>query len=114
MSASASTKAGLAKSAASASSPKVGVGGQQAVGSIININLAPEEEEEDDNIPKKSISAEAETSYSLADFASSQSQAESASAISQKKLTTQEYTIGGLPYDDWREWAASVKEKPMP
>jgi hypothetical protein len=45
---------------------------------------------------------------------SSSKQAEDAKKISTKKLTTSESNIGGLPNEDWRAWAASVKEKPMP
>lgn len=53
-----------------------------------------------------------ETSINRA--SSSSRQAESASKIAKKKITTSEINVGGLPSGDWREWAASVKQKPMP
>ena len=31
-----------------------------------------------------------------------------------KNVRTSETTIGGLPNADWREWAGTVKERPMP
>ena len=62
--------------------------------------------------PEPEPVASATASYSS--FASSSRQAEAAEKISQKKLTTSEFTLGGLPSDDWREWAPTVKERPMP
>jgi len=109
MGASASVKAGLVKGAANALSSVGGPKGA-AIGSVVNVALSGVDDDE------SLIGAEysEKSSSSLSNFASNQAQAKSAFEISKKKLTTQEYTIGGLPYDDWREWAASVKEKPMP
>jgi hypothetical protein len=53
-----------------------------------------------------------QTSYD--DFSATSRQSENAQKISEKKIVTSEVNIGGLPDVDWRAWAASVKEKPMP
>lgn len=65
--------------------------------------------------PKKGVSnLGASVSNKYDKFASSSKQAENAFKISQKKIKTKELNFGGLPNVDWREWAASVKERPMP
>jgi len=62
--------------------------------------------------PEPAFSGSGSISYS--EFASSSEQAESAEKISQKKLTKQEFTIGGLPADNYHEWAGTVQDRPMP
>jgi len=47
-------------------------------------------------------------------FARNEKQSEAAKQIASKDVSTSEINVGGLPYEDWREWAASAKEKPMP
>lgn len=47
-------------------------------------------------------------------FSRSRAESEAASKIASKDITTSEVTIGGLPKKDWREWAETVKAKPMP
>lgn len=47
-------------------------------------------------------------------FARTKKQSEDASKISSKNVKITEVNFGGSPSADWREWAASVKEKPMP
>ena len=47
-------------------------------------------------------------------FARNENQAQDAFNIASKDITTSEINIGGLPHEDWREWAESAKEKPMP
>ena len=76
--------------------------------------LPPKNMDDDEVLFLFGVDVNANTRTNLGQFASSKTQADSALEISKKKLSKQEYTIGGLPSDDWREWAASVKAKPMP
>lgn len=55
-----------------------------------------------------------ESSENLSSFARNNKQSESANTISQKTSRTTEVNIGGSPKSNWREWAESVKDKPMP
>ena len=107
--ASAGVKAGLVKAAANLATKFGGPKGA-AIGSVVNVAL------EDVNNDKQlfGVSASKKSDYSIGQFASSLEQAEAAEKISEKKLTNQEVTIGGEPSADWRQWAATVKEKPMP
>jgi len=109
MGASQQVKAGLVKQAASLATQ---FGGAQAamVGSVVSVGL----EGVDDDTVLFERSIDLESKYSLGQFAKSKTQAENALEISQTKTTNQEYTIGGLPSEDWRVWASTVKEKPMP
>lgn len=59
-------------------------------------------------------SSETEISSDFDSFARNKSESESAFKISQRKTKKSSVTIGGNPNLDWREWAASVKERPMP
>ena len=61
-----------------------------------------------------SESSTSSSSSAFDSFARSKSQSEAASKIASKKIRIIEVNIGGLPNTDWREWAASVKQKPMP
>ena len=110
VSASSQTKADLVQGSASAASVKSSPQAE-TVGSIVNTGTCDAAEKKD---PLFGASASASADTSLGQFASSKEQAESALKISNKKLTKREDTVGGLPSDDWREWAESVKEKPMP
>lgn len=66
-------------------------------------------------VPKKGVSnLGGSISNKYDKFTSSSKQTESAFKISQKKIKTKELNFGGLPNVDWREWAASVRERPMP
>lgn len=59
-------------------------------------------------------SSETEISSDFDSFARNKSESESAFKISQRKTKKSSVTIGGNPNLDWREWAASVKARPMP
>jgi len=86
----------------------------QGLNGLALTGTLPEEEETAAVPPKKGISGGGSVSVNYDKFASSSTQSENASKIKQKKLTTSETNIGGLPKADWREWAESVKERPMP
>lgn len=81
-----------------------------------------EKEDKDDTSPRisgsftreNSSSSTSSRSESFSKFARSRQQAESASKIFEKNSRTTEVNIGGLPKSNWREWAESVKAKPMP
>lgn len=74
-------------------------------------NSADEKEEENGLF---SFNANADSKYNIARYARNKRQAEAALKISEKDIETSETTIGGLPSADWREWAKTVKQKPMP
>jgi len=61
-----------------------------------------------------SESSTSSSSSAFDSFSRSKSESEAASKIASKKIRITEVNIGGLPSTDWREWAASVKQKPMP
>ncbi|KAL7547477.1 hypothetical protein ACHAWF_010770 [Thalassiosira exigua] len=102
MSASVNVRAGLVKGLANALGPEVG--------SIVNVAL----KSTDDKTSIFGASFNENTDSSTSNFASRKEQASDAFKISQKKLTHEEYTIGGLPSENWRTWAGTVKERPMP
>ena len=52
--------------------------------------------------------------FSYDQFTSASQDSESVSRIASKNVRSSETTIGGLPNADWREWASTVKERPMP
>lgn len=60
----------------------------------------------------KSNSQSASSQYD--NFARTKKQSDDASKISSKNVKITEVNFGGTPSIDWREWAASVKERPMP
>ena len=63
---------------------------------------------------QSSESSKSESSSEFDAFARTKKESEAASKIASKNIRITEVNIGGLPSADWREWAASVKEKPMP
>ena len=63
---------------------------------------------------ENSSSSSSSKAENFSSFARNKQQSESASRISEKRSRTTEVNIGGLPKSNWREWAESVKEKPMP
>ena len=121
--ASESTKKGLEKGAESppTRARRNAVGSaQEAISQLISIESppppapAPVTVNVNNEAPTPDPEPVASATASYSSFASSSRQAEAAEKISQKKLTTSEFTLGGLPSDDWREWAPTVKERPMP
>jgi hypothetical protein len=109
MGASAGVKAGLVKAAGQLASATGGPEGM-IFGQLTNLITSGTNDEE----TLLGINVNSEADYSLAKFAKSAAQAESAQKIAEKKTTNKEITVGGLPNEDWRAWATSVKSKPMP
>ncbi len=54
------------------------------------------------------------SSFSMSNFASNSRQAEALQKMSSKKVTSSEVNVGGSPDTDWRNWAGTVKDRPMP
>lgn len=104
MGASLNVKAGMVKAIASLAGPKGAL-----VSNFIDVATGG-----DDDASILGASINDERSFSLTAFSKSSQQAESVQKIRQKNVVTSEVNVGGLPNVDWRSWAASVKEKPMP
>lgn len=83
---------------------------------ILNALLPPEEREpiETTAPAPKTAGIGGSVSNKYDKFTSSSRQSEDALKISQKKTKSSEVNVGGLPNADWREWAASAKQRPMP
>jgi hypothetical protein len=104
MGASLNVKAGMVKGVASLAGPKGAM-----VSNFIDVATGG-----DDDASILGASINDESSFSLTAFSKSSQQAEAVQKIRQKNVVTSEVNIGGLPNVDWRSWAATVKEKPMP
>ena len=62
----------------------------------------------------KSSFEESSSSSQYDNFARTKKQSKDALKISKKNVKTTEINFGGLPNADWREWASTVKDRPMP